>query len=81
LLAPAGRLLVETYGVAGGAAGIEVHPPGGVYPGDEYVYWGFSADALDALAAHAGFARVTVDARPAIDGHPRILATLARHGA
>ena len=84
-LAPGGRLLVETYGVAvdGRAATtvIEVHPPSEVYRGDHYVYWGFGAGGLSALATHAGFLRVTIDATPTIDGHPRILATLERPGA
>ena len=81
LLAPGGRLLVETYGIAGDRSAercIEVHVPGDVYRGDDYVYWGFGAGALSALATHAGFSRATVDATPTIDGHPRILATLAR---
>jgi SAM-dependent methyltransferase len=81
LLAPGGRLLAETYGIAGDgrdASGMAVYPPGAVYPDDDYVYWGFSGDALDGLAAHAGFAGVTVHATPVIDGHPRILATLER---
>ena len=82
LLAPGGRLLVETYGVAvdGRAADgrIEVHPPSEVYRGDDCVYWGFGAGGLSALATHAGFSRVTIDATPTIDGHPRILATLER---
>ena len=47
LLAPGGRLLVETYGIASDgrldAHTIEVQQPGGVYAGDEYVYWGFGA--------------------------------------
>jgi tRNA (mo5U34)-methyltransferase len=84
LLARGGRLLVETYGIAGeeGAGGpcIEVQSPGGVYRRDEYVYWGFGAGALSALATHAGFARATIDATPMIDRHPRILATLERAG-
>ena len=80
LLAPGGRMLVETLGVAVDAR-IEVHEPGDVYRGDEYTYWGFGAGGLTALATHAGFARVTIDATPTIDGHPRILATLERTGA
>jgi hypothetical protein len=52
-----------------------VHPPSEVYRGDDYVYWGFGAGGLSALATHAGFSRVTIDATPTIDGHPRILAT------
>ena len=58
-----------------------MHEPGDVYRGDEYVYWGFGAGGLSALATHAGFSRVTIDATPTIDGHPRILATLERTGA
>jgi tRNA (mo5U34)-methyltransferase len=85
LLALGGRLLVETYGVAvdGRAADgrIEVHPPSEVYRGDDYVYWGFGAGGLSALATHACFSRVTINATPTIDGHPRILATLERPGA
>ena len=82
---PSDRTLVETYGVAvdGRVADgrIEVHPPSEVYRGDDYVYWGFGAGGLSALATHAGFSRVTIDATPTIDGHPRILATLERPGA
>jgi hypothetical protein len=77
-------LLVETYGAeSDGSAGersIVVQAPGGVYRGDEYVYWGFAAGGLRALATLAGFSRVTIDATPTIDGHPRILATLERPG-
>lgn len=82
LLAPGGRLLAETYGISDPGRGtetiIEVHPPGRVYRGDDYVYWGFGAGGLSALATHAGLARVTIDTTPTIDGHPRILATLER---
>ena len=79
LLAPGGRMLVETLGVAGDAR-IEVYEPGEVNRGDDYIYWGFGARGLTALATYAGFARVTIDATPTIDGHPRILATLERPG-
>jgi hypothetical protein len=59
-----------------------VHQPGGVYPGDDYVYWGFGAGGLSALATLAGFARAKIDvhATPTINGHPRILGTLQRPG-
>ena len=67
--------LLDSLGVAGDGR-IEVYAPGEVYRRDDYVYWGFGAEGLTALAAHAGFARVTIDATPTIDGHPRILATL-----
>jgi SAM-dependent methyltransferase len=81
LVAPGGRLLADTYGMTGDAGGdIEVHPPGDVYSHDDYVYWGFGARGLSALAAHAGFAGVTIDATPTVDGHPRILATFERPG-
>jgi tRNA (mo5U34)-methyltransferase len=84
LLAPGGRMLLETYGIAGDSRPderrVEVFEPSDVYPGDDYVYWGFSAGALSALATHAGFARTTIDATPTIDGHPRIMATLERPG-
>jgi tRNA (mo5U34)-methyltransferase len=84
LMAPGGRMLVETYGVADDGrpadGRIEVHPPSDVYLGDDYVYWGFGAGGLTALATHAGFSRATIDATPTIDGHPRILGTLERPG-
>ena len=58
---------------------IEVQRPGDVYAGDEYVYWGFGAGGLRALATLAGFARVDDRRqRRSIDGHPRIIATLTR---
>jgi SAM-dependent methyltransferase len=85
LVAPGGRLLLETYGVEGdGSAGeptMVVHAPGEVYRGDDYVYWGFGAGSLSALATLAGFSRMTIDATPTIDGHPRVLATLERQAA
>ena len=71
-LAPGGRLLVETYGIAHdgrvGERAIEVQQRGGIYPGDEFVYWGFGAGGLTALAGLAGFAEATVEATPTIDG-------------
>ncbi len=80
LLAPGGRVLVETYGIANDgrldAHALEVQQPGGVYAGDEYVYWGFGAGGLHALAALAGAADTRVDGTFVVDGHPRIMATL-----
>ena len=53
--------MVETYGIARDgrpdAHMIEVEQPGGIYAGDEYVYWGFGAGGLGALARLAGRAR------------------------
>jgi hypothetical protein len=57
---------------------IEVQRPGGVYAGDEYVYWGFGAGGLAAIAQLAGFAEARVDGIAVVDGHPRIMATLTR---
>ena len=82
LLAPEGRMLVETLGIDGGGRPgerrIEVHAPSDVYQGDDFVYWGFGAGGLSALAALAGFSHTTIDATPSIDGYPRIMATLER---
>ena len=81
-LAPGGRLLIETYGIASegtvGARMIEVHEPGAVYAGDEYVYWGFGAGALRAMARLAGLTEARIDGTVMVDGHPRIMATLFR---
>ena len=76
------RLLVETYGIAGDgrvdAHTIEVQRPGGVYAGDEYVYWGFGAGGLAAIAQLAGLGETRVDGTVVVDGHPRSMATLTR---
>ena len=73
-----GNVLVETYGstATDNGAAIDVLEPGAIYPGDDYVYWGFGAAGLTRLAAHAGFASVEVIDRPIVDGHPRILASM-----
>jgi SAM-dependent methyltransferase len=82
LLAPGGRLLVETYGIASDGRveqrTIEVKQPGEVYPGDDYVHWGFAAGGLAALGRLAGMPEIDVSGTVMIDGHPRILATLTR---
>jgi hypothetical protein len=57
---------------------IEVKQPGEVYPGDDYVYWGFAAGGLGALGQLAGLPALEVSASVIIDGHPRTLATLRR---
>ena len=77
-LAPGGELLLETYGVSDveGSAGIEVRRSGDVYARDDFVYWGFTAEALTALAENAGFASVEILDQPVIDEHPRIIARL-----
>lgn len=82
LLEPGGRILVETYGVAGDGRldqyTIEVKQTGEVYEGDDYVYWGFPAGGLAALGGLAGLPEVEVSTTTMVDGHPRILATLRR---
>ena len=82
LLAPGGRLLIETYGIAHDgrpdARAIEVQQPGDIYAGDEYVYWGFGAGGLTALAQLAGLSSAHVDGTVVVDGHPRIMATLTQ---
>jgi tRNA (mo5U34)-methyltransferase len=84
LLEPGGRVLVETYGIAGDGrvdqSTIEVKQRGEVYAGDDYVYWGFAAGGLAALGRLAGLPEVEVSATAMVDGHPRILATLRRPG-
>jgi SAM-dependent methyltransferase len=78
-LGDAGRVLLETYGINGddGSPCIRVHQPGDVYADDEFVYWGFGAEALRRLAELAGFTGFQLHAAPIIDGHPRIIASLA----
>ena len=82
LLSPGGRVLLETYGMVGDGRvdrqTIEVKRPGEVYPGDDYVYWGFGAGGLAALGRLAGLPEIEVSGTVTVDGHPRILATLRR---
>jgi tRNA (mo5U34)-methyltransferase len=82
LLAPGGRLLVETYGIASDgrldAHTIEVQQPGGVYADDEYVYWGFGAGGLGTMARLAGLTDAHIEGIVVVDGHPRIMATLTK---
>jgi tRNA (mo5U34)-methyltransferase len=77
-LADAGRVLLETYGIHDddGSPCIRVHRPGDVNADDEFIYWGFGADALRRLAELAGFTGFELHAAPTIDGHPRIIASL-----
>jgi hypothetical protein len=78
-LADGGRVLLETYGINhedGTSPYIRVHRPGEVYADDEFVYWGFGAEALRSLAELAGFTGFQLHATPIIDGHPRIIASL-----
>ena len=82
-LADDGRVLLETYGIEheeGNSSYIRVHRPGDVYADDEFVYWGFGAEALRRLAELAGFTGFQLHAAPIIDGHPRIIASLTLAG-
>ena len=77
--APAGR----RYGVIASdgrldARTIEVQQPGGVYAGDEYVYWGFTAAGIEKLRRTSGFRRFELVDAPLIDSHPRIIGWLRR---
>ena len=82
LLEPGGRVMVETYGIADDGrvddSTMEVKQRGEVYPGDDYVYWGFAAGGLASLGRLAGLPEVDVSVSTMVDGHPRILATLRR---
>jgi SAM-dependent methyltransferase len=82
-LADGGRVLVETYGLEhdDGSPTIRVHRPGDVYADDAFVFWGFGGEALRRLAERAGFAAFEPHAAPIIDGHPRIIASLADRAA
>jgi tRNA (mo5U34)-methyltransferase len=79
-LAYGGRVLVETYGVADRSVdqtgAIRVFGPEEVYPGDDFVYWGFTAGSLERLAHHAGYASFELLAAPMVDGHPRLIGEL-----
>jgi tRNA (mo5U34)-methyltransferase len=82
VLAPGGEIVLETYGsrLLADAPAIEVHEPGDVYPRDDFVYWGFSPEALRRLARIVGLEGVEVAAELEVDGHPRILAVLRAGG-
>jgi len=77
--APAGSVLVETYGIRAGdrnGPAIRVSAPGEVYAGDEFVYWGFGDSGLERLAQIAGFASVEQLGCAEVDGHPRLIGRL-----
>lgn len=77
-----GRILLETYGVAGDEGAeqgfLQVHEPRDIYASDDYTYWGFTGGSLDRLATHAGLRGSTIYETPVIDGHPRIIGVLER---
>ena len=74
-----GRVLLETHGVfehPDDGDPIHRYEPGEVYPGDQYVYWGFTPAGIDLLARRAGYAGFELVDSPLVDGHPRIIGTL-----
>ncbi|MCA1700063.1 MAG: tRNA 5-methoxyuridine(34)/uridine 5-oxyacetic acid(34) synthase CmoB [Actinobacteria bacterium] len=79
-LAPAGRIILETYGVHGGQDDpcVVVHERGDVYARDDAVYWGFSRASLDRLGRLAGLRGFELVDAPEIVGHPRILGTFEK---
>jgi tRNA (mo5U34)-methyltransferase len=78
VLDPGGEIIVETYGSTRGtdAPVLDVHGPGDVYAGDDYVYWGFPAEGLRRLGAMVGLGEIEVIDEVEIDGHARIIAVL-----
>ena len=80
-LAPGGRLLVETYGIAHDGRvderAIEVQQPGGIYPGDEFVYWGFGA-AGDRSGGRARSHLITHVRRDLVELHELVVVELER---
>lgn len=82
VLEPGGELVLETYGSAldDDSPAIEIHESGGVYAGDDFVYWGFPPEGLRRLALLAGLDSVEIVDQVEIDGHPRIIAVLRSSG-
>ncbi|MGZ4269516.1 MAG: class I SAM-dependent methyltransferase [Solirubrobacteraceae bacterium] len=78
VLAPGGEIVLETYGsrLGGDVPALEVHDAGEVYPGDDYVYWGFGAEGLRRVARLAGLGYAEIVGEVEIAGHPRIVAVL-----
>lgn len=81
-LEPGGEILLETYGSRqkGDSASLDVYLPGEVYPGDEFVYWGFPIEGLRRLGAIAGLDEIEVVDTVQVDGHPRLIAALRASG-
>ena len=77
-LEPGGEILLETYGSrqSSDSPVLDVFLPGEVYPGDEFVYWGFPIEGLRRLGAIAGLDEIEVVDAVEIAGHPRLIAAL-----
>jgi tRNA (mo5U34)-methyltransferase len=84
-VAGGGRVLLETLGSTDrsltNSAAVQIPEAGGVYARDDFVYWGFTAKGLDAMARHATFEGFDLIDAPVIDGHPRVLGTLSSTAA
>lgn len=77
-LEPGGEILLETYGSRQPAdtPALDVFRPGEVYPGDDYVYWGYPIEGLRRLGEIAGLGEIEVIDTVEIAGHPRLIAAL-----
>ncbi|WP_354701567.1 tRNA U34 carboxymethyltransferase [Paraconexibacter sp. AEG42_29] len=82
VLDPGGEIIVETYGSRrdGSEPVLDVHGPGDVYAGDDFVHWGFPAEGLRRLGAMVGLDAIEVIDEVEIDGHRRIIAALRAAG-
>jgi tRNA (mo5U34)-methyltransferase len=83
VLEPGGEIILETYGstLDDETPALEVHGSGDVYPGDDFVYWGFPPEGLRRLAGLAGLHSVEIVDQVDIDGHPRIVAVLKAYAS
>jgi hypothetical protein len=59
VLAPGGEIVLETHGshLPADTPALEIHEPRDVYARDEYVYWGFSTEALRRIARIVAWTR------------------------
>jgi tRNA (mo5U34)-methyltransferase len=78
VLAPAGEIVLETYGstLDADTPALELREPGDVYARDDFTYWGFPAEGLRRLGRTVGLDDVEIVDEVMIDGHPRIVAVL-----
>jgi tRNA (mo5U34)-methyltransferase len=79
-LAGGGQVLLETHRptdrALDSAAAVHIFEAGEVYARDDFVYWGFTAAGLDAMARDAGFKGFELIDAPVIDGHRRVIGAL-----
>jgi tRNA (mo5U34)-methyltransferase len=79
-LNPGGEVLLETYGSKRDQSSrtLDVYLPDEVYPGDDFVYWGFPVEGLRRLGAIVGLDEIDVIDTVEIAGHPRLIASLRK---